>query len=215
MRSFRGRWLALLVLLGGSAQAQTVITVTKSGADVVINISGTPTFSVYRSTRPDFSFDGATLSTGLSGSSYVDAGAVQANSPLYCYDVAAVGESSSGQIAGGSPQPQVQITLLTPTSGKEGDSVTITGSGFGQFYPENLVTFNGKPAIVATVGSGTITVTVPVGASTGPVQVRVGRLVSNTLPFTQSPVGAFSNLSGIGANSRCSSQTPAPLRPRV
>ena len=194
------RWLAMVFLLGGSAHAQTVITVGKSGADVVLNITGTPTFSVYRATRPDFSFDGATLTTGLNALSYTDTGAVQATATLYCYDVAAVGESSPGQVAGGSPQPQVQITLLSPGSGKAGDSVMITGTGFGQFYSENLVTFNGKPATVTAVGAGTITVTVPAGGTSGSVQVRVGRLISNALSFTIAPADAFSILSGIGVN---------------
>ena len=200
MRVFRLPILVPLVFLGGSLQAQTVINLSKSGSDVVINISGTPTFSVYRSSRPDFAFDGATLNDALGAASYTDAGALQSSTVLYCYDVAAVGEASPGRVAGGSPQPNLQITLLSPNAGKEGDAVTISGTGFGQFFPENLVTFNGKPAIVTGTGAGTLAVTVPVGATAGPVQVRVGRLSSNTLPFAVSPVGAFSNLSGIGVN---------------
>lgn len=202
MRHLRRSLVLAVVSLVGSlpALAQTVITLTKGGSDVVINISGVPMFSVYRASQPDFSFDGATLADGLAASTYTDVGALQASTVLYCYDIAAVGESSSGRGAGGSPQPSLQLTLLTPNAGKEGDSITISGTGFGQFYPENLVTFSGKPAVVTAVGPGTIAVTVPTGATTGAVQVRVGRLASNTLPFTLSPVGAFSNLSGIATN---------------
>ena len=52
------RWLLFLVVvfLGGSLQvsAQTTIKLTKSGVDVALDINGTPTFSVYRSSRPDW-----------------------------------------------------------------------------------------------------------------------------------------------------------------
>ncbi len=95
---------------------------------------------------------------------------------------------------------QPTITLVSPDFGKAGDSVTISGSGFAQFFPENLVTFNGKPIIPTAGSSGSLTVTVPVGATTGPVEVRVGVFLSNGLPFTISPAGAFLNLSGININ---------------
>src|SRR5262249_42875164 len=180
--------------------AQTSITVSKSGSDIVLAISGTPAYSIYRSTTPNFAYTGTTLSEGVAGPTYSDSGAAGTNDRLYFYDVDAAGEFGPGRVAGGSPQPNLSISLLTPSAGKEGDIVVITGSGFSQYYPENLVTFNGRPATVTAAGSGTISTTVPSGATTGMVQLRVGRLLSNTLPFTLSPVGAFSNLSGINTN---------------
>ncbi len=95
---------------------------------------------------------------------------------------------------------QPVLTSVTPDAGKAGDSVTISGSGFAQFYPENLVTFNGRKADVTAGSSGSLTVTVPVGATTGPIEVRVGVFLSNGFPFTISPAGAFLNLSGININ---------------
>ena len=194
--------VCILFLSGTAANASTVIQVTKAanGVDLVITIVGSPTYTIYRAPTGDFTFDTETLIDTLPGSSYTDVGAVRAAAPVYYYDAVAVGESSPATAAGGNPQPTIAITLLTPNAGKEGDSVVISGATFSQFYTENLVTFNSRPATVTAVGAGTITVTVPAGATSGPVQVRVGRLLSNTLPFTLSPVGAFGNLTGINTD---------------
>lgn len=61
------------------------------------------------------------------------------------------------------------ISAITPTSGIEGDTVTITGTNF---TADSVVTFGGS--IVATISARTtesIAVTVPVGAKTGTIKV--------------------------------------------
>jgi len=61
------------------------------------------------------------------------------------------------------------ITSFTPTSGAAGTSVVITGT---DFTGATQVTFNGTLAPTFTVNSSTqITVTVPTGATTGPIGV--------------------------------------------
>lgn len=69
------------------------------------------------------------------------------------------------------PPPDPVITLLNPNHGAVGDSVTITGTTFEAAQGAGTVTFNGVPATVTAWADTSITVTVPVGATTGNVVV--------------------------------------------
>jgi hypothetical protein len=81
--------------------------------------------------------------------------------------VTAAGTASNGVLYTAAPV----ITAFTPPSGLIGTSVTITGTDLNQ---PTRVLFNGVSATF-TAGSATqLTATVPVGASTGPVQVVTG-----------------------------------------
>lgn len=61
------------------------------------------------------------------------------------------------------------LTAFTPTSGKAGDSVTITGTAFNG---ATAVSFNGTPASSFTIVSNTsVKANVPVGATTGQLSV--------------------------------------------
>ncbi len=72
--------------------------------------------------------------------------------------------------------PQIPVTptlLINPTYGKVGDIVSITGTSFNLTPANNVVKFNGAAAtITGSVGS-VLTLTVPAGATTGPVTVSV------------------------------------------
>lgn len=63
------------------------------------------------------------------------------------------------------------ITLLNPDHGAVGDSVTITGTAFEAAQGTGTVTFNGVAGTVTAWSATSITVTVPVGATTGDVVV--------------------------------------------
>ena len=77
------------------------------------------------------------------------------------------------------------ITSIDPTSGKVGETVTITGIDFSTTPEDNVVNFNGVQATVTASTATTITTTVPAGASTGNVTVtRDGE--SNGVLFTVS-----------------------------
>lgn len=73
------------------------------------------------------------------------------------------------------------ITSLSATQGKAGDSLTITGSGFGT----STVTVNfGSRTVTATGATTTVTTTVPSGcAGQTNVSVTVGTSTSNTKAF--------------------------------
>jgi len=65
----------------------------------------------------------------------------------------------------------VGIFLVTPSSSLVSKAVEIRGFGFTTPPSSNQVQFNGTSASVVSGGSGSLTVTVPVGATTGPVTV--------------------------------------------
>ncbi|QQP98384.1 IPT/TIG domain-containing protein [Lysobacter enzymogenes] len=69
---------------------------------------------------------------------------------------------------------QVAVFSFVPARGATGVAVTIQGQGFSTTAGDNVVRFSG---VAATVTSATLTelkVTVPAGASTGPLTVTVG-----------------------------------------
>ena len=72
-----------------------------------------------------------------------------------------------------------EVTSFTPTVGKTGSSVTITGVNFGSSTP--TVSFNGTAATVSSSTSTSILVTVPEGATTGKISVTAGALTSQSL----------------------------------
>jgi len=75
---------------------------------------------------------------------------------------------SMGDLSPDSPS----ITSLSRTSGEPGDSVTISGKNFGTNRRNAEVTFNGVKATPTSWTNSSITVTVPTGATTGPVIVK-------------------------------------------
>jgi hypothetical protein len=102
----------------------------------------------------------------------------------------------SGTASGGfSFSVAPNITNLSPGTGAVGATVTISGASFGSSQGTSTVTFNGTAATPTSWGSGSITVPVPSGATTGNVVVAVGGAVSNGASFTVQS-GAFVATSG-------------------
>ncbi|MFE2601034.1 RHS repeat-associated core domain-containing protein [Streptomyces sp. NPDC059396] len=89
--------------------------------------------------------------------------------------------------------PAPSVTTVAPASGYAGTQVVLTGSGFATVTTDNVVRFGG--GIIAEITARTdtaLTVVVPVGAATGPVEVATpdGRATS---------VGTFRVTAGTGA----------------
>lgn len=77
------------------------------------------------------------------------------------------------------------ITSFAPTSGAEGDPVTITGVSL---TGATRVTFGGKAATFRVNSDTTISTTVPTGAVTGKIQVTTpGGIATSTTNFTVTP----------------------------
>ena len=58
------------------------------------------------------------------------------------------------------------ISSVSPASGPEGTTVTVSGTGFGAVQGTSTVEFNGTAATPTNWSDTSITVTVPMGATT-------------------------------------------------
>jgi hypothetical protein len=90
------------------------------------------------------------------------------------------------------------ISLISPSAGLAGASITITGVNFDP--RQNVVTFNGNPATITANSATSLTVTVP-SIPTGPVGVivRAGVQESASATFTVQGQPTISNLSPASA----------------
>lgn len=83
------------------------------------------------------------------------------------------------------PEPVLAITSFTPTTGKIGDDVTITGTKFGTTTTGVEVKFGNGVGTVKSVTETQIVATIPPTATNGPVSVTVaGQTVTSTQSFT-------------------------------
>jgi regulation of enolase protein 1 (concanavalin A-like superfamily) len=78
------------------------------------------------------------------------------------------------------------ITNLSATTGPVGSQVVVSGSGFGATQGSSTVSINDVTAAVSSWSSGSITVSVPSGATSGPLVVTLapGMDASNPVTFT-------------------------------
>ena len=112
------------------------------------------------------------LPTQFSGSStarlrfYNHAGAVTGSGNRDKFQIDNVAVTSI--TAGTNPE----VTSFSPTVGKTGSSVTITGANFGSSTP--VVSFNGIASTVTSSTTTSIVANVPVGATSGKISVTVG-----------------------------------------
>lgn len=92
--------------------------------------------------------------------------------------------------------PGPTISAIDPSSAWEGDAVTITGTNFfATVLGNNVVSFGGTAAKVTAVTATSITTTVPDGAASGNVIVRVNNQNSDGLAFTiRSPAPTITSL---------------------
>jgi YD repeat-containing protein len=104
----------------------------------------------------------------------------QGNTATYNYD--AVGNLLSISV---NPSSQVSIVTFDPIAGHVGASVTINGTGFSTTPSQNAVTLNGSAATVTSATSTQMVVTVPTGATTGPIRVTApGGSATSSSNFT-------------------------------
>jgi YD repeat-containing protein len=103
------------------------------------------------------------------------------------------------QISMPTPIPPT-LTNLSPTSGPVNWPVTLTGTQFGASQGSSTVTFNGTAATPTSWGNTSIAVSVPAGATTGPVVVNVGGTPTNGLAFTVIPPPTLSSVAPTAAH---------------
>jgi YD repeat-containing protein len=103
-----------------------------------------------------------------------------ANTATYRYD--AVGNITAIERPGSA---SVSISEFTPNSAPVGTTVLIYGTGFSATPSSNAVTFNGSAATVTAASASQLTVTVPAGATTGPIGVTApGGSATTSTSFT-------------------------------
>src|SRR5947208_3101711 len=83
--------------------------------------------------------------------------------------------------------PPPNITNINPSAARVGNSMTITGTNFGATQGTSTVTFNLTPATPTNWSATSITVPVPVGATSGNAYMLVNGVASNFVPFTVTP----------------------------
>ena len=91
-----------------------------------------------------------------------------------------------------------RLADLDTRIGAPGDVINLRGARFDPTPANNLVHFAGAPPVVPSAGDATmLTVTVPVGATTGPVQVEdtISGLFSNRIRF-HVPAGTLAYVAG-------------------
>ncbi|MDX1671035.1 MAG: IPT/TIG domain-containing protein [Balneolaceae bacterium] len=100
---------------------------------------------------------------------------------LYIVLLVLVGCDLSGpeELTQGSPE----IEFVQPDSGRFNDMVTIGGKNFSTNPDNNLVTFNGKQAVVAEASGEELMVRVPSRPGSGPIRVEVHGNATRELPF--------------------------------
>jgi RHS repeat-associated protein len=86
-------------------------------------------------------------------------------------------------IGSGSTVANPVVASISPTSGPPGETVTISGSGFGASQNGGTVNFGSVPATVTSWSDGQITATVPDEAYTGMVSVTAGGISSGGTEF--------------------------------
>ena len=87
------------------------------------------------------------------------------------------------------------ITNISPNSGMVGDSITITGTNFGNTQGTSTVKFNGTSATPTSWTDSSIVAPVPSGATTGNVVVTVSGVSSTGTSFTVVAPPSISSLS--------------------
>jgi YD repeat-containing protein len=108
----------------------------------------------------------------------------QGNAAAYVYD--AVGNLLRVDRTNASSLPGlVGITLLGSTQGRIGATVQIFGKGFSPTASQNTVVINGVTATVTAAAPNRLVVTVPSGATTGPITVTTPLgSASSATPYT-------------------------------
>ncbi|MFA6468910.1 MAG: LamG-like jellyroll fold domain-containing protein [Bacteroidota bacterium] len=110
---------------------------------------------------------------------------IQSGNIAYTHN--ASGSPTNFAVAGLTSIPS--FTSFTPDTGQIGSTVTITGTNFNTTPANNKVFFGSTPASVQTATSSQLTVTVPLGAASGPITVETGGYVMQsasafTITFT-------------------------------
>lgn len=80
--------------------------------------------------------------------------------------------------------PAPTVSSFTPSSGPIYSTVTINGANFSSTLAEDIVTFNAQPAAITAASATQLTVAVPSGATSGPINLTINGQTVNVGYFT-------------------------------
>ncbi|MDQ1744453.1 MAG: hypothetical protein QOE23_2792, partial [Pseudonocardiales bacterium] len=93
-----------------------------------------------------------------------------------------------------------QLTSVTPQHAPPGSIVTLRGANFSSTASDDQVSFGGTAATVGSAAAGSLTVTVPAAATSGPVSVTVGGVTATGPSFTVEPSAQAPTITGFSAS---------------
>ncbi|HST49687.1 IPT/TIG domain-containing protein, partial [Jatrophihabitans sp.] len=93
-----------------------------------------------------------------------------------------------------------QLLSVTPQHATPGSTVTIRGANFSSTPSNDQVSFGAATAAVSSAAPGSLIVTVPSGAVSGPVTVTVGGVTATGPSFTVDPPGQAPTITGLSAS---------------
>ena len=162
----------------------TIISFTPSSGNTndQVLINGTNFSSTISNNIVSFNGTSATVisATSTQLSVTVPSGATTGKIYITVNGQTAVSASDFIKIATASPPI---IVTFTP-SGSIGDTIIITGTGFGTTSTNNVVTFNGVTATVIAATTTQLTVVVPAGITSGKIKVSVsGQSITSGTDF--------------------------------
>jgi hypothetical protein len=166
------------------APAITAISPSTGLAGAAVTISGSGFNTTASANTVKFNGAAAVVTSASSGSLVVTA---PVGGSTGAVTVTTTGGTATGPVFTYLQAPA--ITAITPTSGKAGSTISITGVNFDVVAANNAVKFNGTAAVV-TVGTTTsLVVTAPAGGSTGAVTVTTpgGTATGPVFTYLQPP----------------------------
>jgi hypothetical protein len=93
-------------------------------------------------------------------------------------------------------EASLAITSITPTTGAKETEVVLKGTGFSTTASNNTVTINDKACTVTNATATQLTIVIPSGAGTGPIQVTVNGNTVESTTFTYILTTTVSTLAG-------------------
>jgi regulation of enolase protein 1 (concanavalin A-like superfamily) len=170
-------WAALRASTGGSTTGQSISNVTLPYWVRLIRSGNN--FSGYGS--PDgvnWTQIGATQTITMAQSVFI--GLAVSSNTNSALATATFDNVSVSTVAAPAPN----ISGISPTTGPVGTQVVISGSGFATSQGGSVVTLSGAPVTINTWSATSISITIPPGATTGPLVVSIAPSMTNSNPVT-------------------------------
>ncbi len=149
---------------------------------------------------------GSGFSDGKAGISFngTDAEVLSVSDTLLVVRAPEKGQSGTITFSNGSKSLNVgaytyqklSVQKIFPPNGTAGTQIRISGAGFSSLKAPAEVLINGKSATVVSASDTTLVATVPEGAGSGPVTVKVDGMVSVGQPFQFQAISGIKPLTG-------------------